>query len=232
MNTSLESTSTTSQRLRRVIQRARKDLGCTQEDIDRAYVRLMAEAGQEAPKSIMTKVRDKRRDFSFSLVEAQCLARALKIPPSAILEVQDDLVSQASVDKKTSSAPAPQNEPVEEQTGMQEQLAHYSTKPDPKPEVHLPSVDPRAEPAPKSSTSEAPKEAARGVFVIDRPEGLMLSINMSLSARQFDRLKLAVPSYMMKTSPDGDKTYVKTKISIFPYQAELIMRAIFGGESR
>lgn len=232
MNTSLESTSTTSQRLRRVIQRARKDLGCTQEDIDRAYVRLMAEAGQDAPKSIMTKVRDKRRDFSFSLIEAQCIARALKIPPSAILEVQDDLVSQASLEKNNSKAGTGSANASNTQTGMEEQLAHYSTKPDSNPAEIAPFADPEAKTASKPHSAETTKEAARGVFVIDRPEGLVLSVNMSLTARQFDRLKLAVPSYMMKTSPDGDKTYVKTKISIFPYQAELIMRAIFGGEGR
>lgn len=191
---------TTSQRLRKVIRQARKACGRTQDEVDKAFANLMREKGLEAPKSIMTKVRDKRRDFSFTNDEAQCLARALKIPPHIILETQNPLFEEDAVFASNASnfAPAPAGK----------------TPPIP------------------SAASDKPEEATSKADIASFHEtdtGLTFTLDMELSAAQFERLTLAIPAYMMKIDKSGDRYRCQASVSIFPYQAELVMRAIFGG---
>jgi len=193
---------TTSQRLRKVIRQARNACGRTQDEVDKAFADLMREKGLEAPKSIMTKVRDKRRDFSFSNDEAQCLARALKIPPHIILEAQNPLFEEDAVFASNTSNPAPA----------------------PASKNETPAIPSAAGDKPENTTSEAGTASFH-----ETDTGLTFALNMELSAVQFERLTLAIPAYMMKIDKSGDRYRCQASVSIFPYQAELVMRAIFGG---
>lgn len=190
--------------IRDIIIDARKTSGRTEKQVNREYRRHMQEAGFEAPKSIMTKVRDKRRAFTLTTKEARCLAAALDIDPviltPATAESKPSAPSASS--RRPERAPGDGSNPSEEErpTGTDDELVL----------------------APRSY-------GAAGVRFSEKPDGLQFTIDMDLDHVQFDRLTLAIPTYMMRYQRAGRMIRCRASVPIFPYQAELIMRAIYGG---
>lgn len=187
--------------IRDIIIDARKSSGRTEKQVNREFRRHMAEAEREAPKSIMTKVRDKRRVFTLDDVEARCLARALDIDPSILIRDRAETSSHpaSSSVSKTVEEPSRGVSPGKEEKAGQ-----------------VASLTPRTHGAP-------------GVSFVEDQGSLHIAIDMDLDASQFDRLTLAIPAYMMRTQKAGGIIRCKARVPIFPYQAELIMRAIYGG---
>jgi len=200
--------------VREIVMAASASSSRTQKQINREYRRHMAEAGHEGPKSIMTKVRDRRRVLALSPTEARCLALALDIEPS-LLTPSIDVERDTSLDDGPSSGSA---RPPE---GDAREDAPAQSEPTPSPP---PGEDTAAEPLLAERTY-----GAAGVGFSEVPEGLRFTIDMDLNASQFDRLTLAIPAYMMRIERGGGRIRCRASVPIFPYQAELIMRAIYGG---
>lgn len=190
--------------VRDIIIDARKTSGRTEKQVNREYRRHMQEAGLEAPKAIMTKVRDKRRAFTLSTEEARCLAAALDIDPAILIPATTESKPSTppSAPPGTDSAPEVESESDEEErpTGGDDE----------------PVLAPRS-------------YGAAGVGFSELPDGLQFTIDMDLDHVQFDRLTLAIPTYMMRYQRAGRMIRCRASVPIFPYQAELIMRAIYGG---
>lgn len=195
--------------IRDIIVDARKSSGRTEKQVNREFRRHMAEAEREAPKSIMTKVRDKRRVFSLDEVEARCLALALDIDP--VVLIRD--ASGSAPGQDAASAPDAADETVET-----DRTPHT----DPGPRVEETGTQ-------KEDVLPVRTYGAPGVSFFEVRGSLQIAIDMDLDATQFDRLTLAVPAYMMRIQRAGGVIRCQARVPIFPYQAELIMRAIYGG---
>lgn len=202
--------------VREIVMAASASSGRTQKQINREYRRHMAEAGHEGPKSIMTKVRDRRRVLSLSPTEARCLAMALDIEPSLLTPSIDE-------DRDTSLDDGAPSGNGKSTTGGTREDEPVQTEPMPTSSPP-PHEDPAAEPVLAERTY-----GAAGVGFSQVPEGLRFTIDMDLDASQFDRLTLAIPAYMMRIERAGGQIRCRASVPIFPYQAELIMRAIYGG---
>ena len=191
--------------LRDTILDARTASGRTEKEINREYRRHMKEEGREAPKSIMRKVRDKRRVFSLDEVEARCLAKALDISPSWLTNREPTM---------------PKPHPLATEAPPR--------RPRPPEDIDHTAFDREAKAireTPHTSLNNHPLD----VGFRDVEGSLHFSISTTLSSAQFDRLTLAIPAYMMRTTRKGDAIHCQADVPIFPYQAELIMRAIYGG---
>ena len=184
--------------VRDIIVDARKASGRTEKQVNREYRRHMEAEGRDAPKSIMTKVRDKRRVFALDPVESRCIARALDIDPAII----------------TRTTPVVGDTPVTADTSDVIDL----------PEEQAPRTE-------EDSADILPPRTygAGGTSFSEIKGGIRFTIDMDLDAAQFDRLTLAIPAYMMRTTRAGGMVRCRADVPIFPYQAELIMRAIYGG---
>lgn len=199
---------TPSQRLRKLIREAANKAGLTHEDIDNNYRALMSEEGQTAPKSIMRKVTDKRRPFEFKNVEARCMGRVLKIPHTELLEAQ-----------------LPQKNVSDQNVTTQ---VHQDEAPRFTPEENFSSKSPANDTEVTKTKTLDDFEHHGSVRFTDTSKGLFLDLDLILTAQQFERLTLAIPAYMMKIQKDNRSMHCKARVNIFPYQAELIMRAIYG----
>ena len=200
--------------IRDIILDARKKSGRTEKQINREYRRHMQEAGRDAPKSIMTKVRDRRRVFSLDSVEARCLAQAL--------DIDADIIA-------CKDAPAAEPEILRDRNPATAGMATRSIDPETTTE-RVTETSPRQMRKKDNSTLLPPRTyGVAGVSFAEVAGGLRFSIDMNLDAAQLDRLTLAIPAYMMKIRRAGGIMRCQANVPIFPYQAELIMRAIYGG---
>lgn len=243
--------------IRSVIVDARRKENKTEAEINELYYNEMATRGISAPKAIMTKVRDRRREFSLPKAGAECLAKILNIGTGSLDSIIDDdgqeptlfetkvptKETDEKVEVKENEDPGratvtvrllPPEEPktrTEETTPVTNETVQTENIVPVENPSH--SVD---EPVTVGSTgqpgeatekrSDTGRKVSVGIYEVEG--GLQLLINMELTRHQFDRLTIAVPEYMMKTEPRGDKIYCRGTVPIFPHQAELIMRAIWG----
>lgn len=82
------------------------------------------------------------------------------------------------------------------------------------------------------SDEETAPDAANVVSITGNGPMLRVEIDMDLDQRQLERLSLTIPVYMMRLGAGtGSRTRCRIDIPIFPYQAEMVMRAIHGGRS-
>ena len=250
--------------IRNVIVDARRKENKTEAEINEQYHSEMAAMGISAPKAIMTKVRDRRREFSLPKAGAECLSKILNIGAGMLDSIVEDeggvptLFEMKGPPTKAPTKKSDNKAGVEIKENEEELHATVTVKLLPPEEFAekltnaAPAVidpiqpektisaerqfpkDNDAGSAPTSSqaseTVERRNETGRKVSVgiYEVEGGLQLLINMELTRHQFDRLTIAVPEYMMKTEPRGDKIYCRATVPIFSHQAELIMRAIWG----
>jgi hypothetical protein len=109
------------------------------------------------------------------------------------------------------------------------ELFFVSEKPEGDPEQT--GVREEGNSAEASPSAPRPKEQSRKVSAgfYETPDGLHFLINMELDRERFERLTLSIPEYMMTLEERPGGIYCRAQVPIFPYQAEPIMRAIFGG---
>lgn len=245
--------------VRSIIVDARKKENKTEADINELYYNEMAALGISAPKAIMTKVRDRRREFSLPKAGAECLAKILNIGAGSLDSIVDNdrqeptlFEAKVPTKKNDEKVEVKENEdpvratvtvkllPPEEHETRTEEAAPVIDRP--VQAENTVSAEKPAHPAERpvsvgssgqaGETNERRSDTGRKVSVgiYEVEGGLQLLINMELTHQQFDRLTIAVPEYMMKTEPRGDKIYCRGTVPIFPHQAELIMRAIWGAK--
>ncbi len=101
------------------------------------------------------------------------------------------------------------------------------------PAPQFPYDDDEVAPAQEDPTpaQEVKSNSSRKVSVgiYETEKGLQFLINMFLDKDQLERLTLAIPAYMMKIEQTERGFLVRGQVKIFPYQAHLLMRAIYGG---
>lgn len=216
MNTS-EATGemTHSEKIRAVIQEARASAKMFEKDVNEKYHRLMTEAGLTAPRAVMTQVRDRRKEFTLTKEQAQCMAAVLGIKDPSILYPPES--PQANL-------PMEENSVVKFEDLPMNNKATESGSPDF-------SVD-EVQNSTGQELAGANKEKKAGTKIAvgfyQAPEGLKFFLNMELTHQQFERLTLSIPAYMMRTNETENGVFAQAKLTIFPYQAEMIMRAIYG----
>lgn len=205
--------------IRATIRAARERHGFQEKDVNEAFHQILTAKGIKGPRAIMTRVRDKRRELVFTKAEAIALAEVLKIDPSPLLprDAQPSLLvdqeeegSSPAADSKQSQEETPQSKPAT----SGEPVTHELEQTQPK----------RSEQA--SHTPE--RDCAHKITVTPSRKGLFLQIDYIMSRNQFERFTLAIPAYMTRYEHAPSGIRVRAGVEIFPYQAELVMRAIFG----
>ncbi len=194
---------TKSEDLRRIIRDARDKSGKTEKQINEDYSKLMKEQGLVGLTAIMTKMRDKRQDVILNRTQATCLAAALGIDPEPLYPM-----------------PSPQAE--------LEIPAPTLSKQEQNIKAAFPGEGAATATASKKPASDNSRKISAGCYETEK--GLQFLINMALTQTQFDRLTLSIPAYMMRTEPQGEFIYARAQVPIFPYQAEILMRAIYGAQ--
>lgn len=228
-----------SDRIRLLIREERETSRMTEQQVNDLYFNNMARRNLTAPKAIMTKVRDTRRDFILNHDEAECMAAALEIGAQLLMPPE---APQRELPIATNSKP-PAHEPPD--------LTPVDTAPaSPQPSVvteqaperresdndrktattvfHTPSPQQAAPTQPRRQESEGGRKISVGMYETD--EGLRFIVNKILTPNQFDRLTLAIPEYMMQVERLANGFMTRANVPIFPYQAELLTRAIYGAK--
>lgn len=209
-----------SDKIRKIIQDARKKAKLLEKEVNQAYYERMTEAGYTAPTAVMTRVRDRRKPFSLTKLQANILASILQIEPASSIYPPESPQQNLLDDKDDDVIAALLNKHAMPQRKTQKDA--------PKDEI-IPLKDlPINSPAPAASEVRNTPKIEIGFYTNPNTGGQRLFVNMDMSESQFERLTLAIPAYMMKTTRVDEKIHVQAKVDIFPYQAEMIMRAIFG----
>lgn len=207
-NVTMKPERTRSDVMRSIVQAARDRLGMQEKEVNAAFHDLMTARGIKAPRAIMTRVRDQRRPLTFTKAEANAIAEVLKIDPSPLLptDLQASLLSDDGDDQNARSAPQAEAriEPVKSKSPQGQE---------PKPEL-----------TPPPASNEKPDR----IIITPAGKDLRLIVDYVMTPVQLERFTLAIPVYMISKEHVPTGIRVRANIAIFPYQAELIMRAIFG----
>lgn len=206
-----ETQMTRSEMMRNAIREARSNKGMLEKQVNAAFVEEMKRRQAKGPSAIMTRIRDKRAELQFTKDEALSLAAVLSIDPTPLLPqgeqnelpiapLSGEIEPEATADQTTESESQNTSEKTNEPATVVE----------------------------KSQAQDGPCKAPAVSFSEAVDGETTVTINTRLSAEQMTRLCMAIPAYMMKVVREASCVYVQAQVPIFTYQAELIMRAIYG----
>lgn len=215
-----------SDKLRSIIRERREVLGDTEKQVNDRFYKSMTGRGLSAPRAIMTKVRDTRRDFILNREEAECMAAALQIDVEPLLPIGTSQHELPIVPPTSTRPSLDVDSPTAPQAASEQQAPLESALPTPPVPAETPAAQPVATPA--RAETESSTKVSVGFY--ETPQGLRFFVNKRLTQNQFDRLTLAIPEYMMTVERQGDRIHCRVNVPVFDYQAELLTRAIFGGK--
>lgn len=202
-----------STKIREIIRHEREASRMTEKQVNDLFFGHMADRGLSAPRAIMTKVRDMRRDFILNRDEAECMAKAIGIGPDPLYPISTSQ-HELPIEAKTSTKPPATSEAPAAAT---------------LPPVERPAATPAVTALPATRTeTETSTKVSVGFY--ETSQGLRFFVNKKLTQTQFDRLTLAIPEYMMQVERMDGMIHCRATVPIFEYQAELLTRAIFGSK--
>lgn len=181
---------------------------------------LLPAQSPQAELDIIVKAEDDAKEApsgesSLKADETVELETAPVVEAAAVVETTP--VEEAKAIVEAEPAPVVEAAPVADAATSQKATEESA-------DTKMVSVAPDTTDEQKAAQSE--RKVSAGFY--ETTKGLMFLINMELPQHRYKNLILAVPEYMMETEERGEKIYCRAKVPIFPYQAELIMRAIFG----
>ena len=211
-------------KIRAIIRDQRSEKKMTEEKVNHLYFNNMAARHLTAPKAIMTKVRDMRRNFLLNKDEAECMAMAIEVDPQLLYPIE---TAQAELPMERINKPEPvpilvqKPKPRLQVTSKLADMVNHSNT----------QMQPAASEQKPLATRKPENETTKvSVGFYETQKGLRFVINKKLTLYEFERLTLAIPEYMMKIERQGEHIFCRANVPIFDYQAELLTRAIFGGK--
>lgn len=223
--------------LRQMIIDARRREKLTEKEVNERYLKAHLDIGISAPTAIMTRVRDKRKTLSFSKRGANILGEILKIDPYLLFPPESAQALLPIVEDEDKPGPVipPCNQKedvVEADLGFpslkkdQHRLASSETESSSPSREEAMTHDEQVSQETTGTQSSKSRKVNLGFY--ETSQGLTFLINKKLTAEQMERLSLSIPEYMMSVEKLEDGYFCRGQVTIFPYQAELLMRAIYG----